>query len=40
MYISVDVGHKESGGNGNVNLGGRTTEMFSMIVTDIGNHRP
>ena len=39
-YISADVGHKKSKGNGNINSEGRKTEIFNIAVTDIGNHRP
>ena len=38
VYISANFGHKESDGNENINLEGQETEIFSIIVTDIGNH--
>ena len=39
-YISTDFGHKNSGRNWIIILEGRKTEIFDIIVTDFGNHRP
>ena len=39
VYISSDFGHKKNDGNGIINLQGRKTEIFDMIVIDIENHR-
>ena len=38
-YFSAVFGHKQSDGNGNINLEGQKTEMFNIIVADIGNHK-
>ena len=38
-YISADFGYKKSDGNGNVILKGRKTDIFDIIITDIGSHR-
>ena len=34
-YISTYFGHKNSDGNGNINLEGQKTEIVNITVTDI-----
>ena len=37
--MSAEFGQNESGGDKNIRLEGWKTEIFNMIVTDIGNNR-
>ena len=38
VSFSTNFGYKKNDGNGNINLEGRRTKMFTIIVTNVGNH--